>query len=88
MSVWSVSAWSVGVWALMPALAVPLWFAIRGSVAGRMVAVQLASAVTSAILIAMSFAFDQDSYLSLAVTLAALNVVGTFVIASAVERWL
>lgn len=83
-----MTPWSIGVWALLPALTVPLWFAMRGSVAGRIVAVQLASAVTSAILIAMSFAFDQDSYVSLALTLAVLNVVGTFVIASAVERWL
>lgn len=83
-----MSVWSIGVWALLPALAVPLWVAMRGSVAARMVAVQLASAVTSAILVAMSFAFDQDSYVSLALAFAVLNVVGTFVIASAVERWL
>lgn len=83
-----LSVWSVGVWALLPALAVPVWCAMRGSVAQRIVAVQLASAVSSAMLVAMSFAFDQDSYVSLAVALALLNVVGTFVIASAVERWL
>lgn len=83
-----LSVWSVGVWALLPALAVPLWCAMRGSVAHRVVAVQLASAVTSAMLVAMSFAFDQESYVSLAVALATLNVVGTFVIASVVERWL
>ena len=83
-----MSVWPFGVWALLPALAVPVWCAMQGSVAQRVVAVQLASAVTSAMLVAMSFAFDQDSYVSLAVALAALNVVGTFVIASAVERWL
>ncbi len=83
-----MSVWSFGVWALLPALAVSVWCAIRGSVAHRVVAVQLASAIISAMLVAMSFAFDQNSYVSLAVALAMLNVVGTFVIASAVERWL
>ena len=83
-----MSAWSVAVWALLPAFAVPIWMATRGSVAARIVAVQLASAVASMMLVAMSFAFDQDSYLSLAVTLAVLNVVGTFVVAMAVEQWL
>lgn len=83
-----MSAWPIAVWALLPALAVPVLAAMRGIVAGRIVAVQLASALASTVLMAMSFAFDQDSYISLAVALALLNVVGTFVIAMAVERWL
>lgn len=83
-----MSVWPIAVWALLPALAVPVLAAMRGTVAGRIVAVQLASALAITVLMAMSFAFDQDSYISLAVALALLNVAGTFVIAMAVERWL
>ena len=36
----------------------------------------------------MSFAFDQDSYISLAEALAIMNVAGTLVVAATVERWL
>ena len=40
------------------------------------------------LLVAMSFAFDQDSYTAMAVALALLNVTGTLVMAVMVERWL
>lgn len=83
-----MSAWSVAVWAMLPALAVSVFAALRGTVATRMVALQLASAVTSIVLLMMSFAFDQDSYTSMAVALALLNVAGTLVVAVSVERWL
>lgn len=83
-----MSAWSVAVWALLPALAVSVLATLRGTVAMRIVALQLASAVTSILLVLMSFAFDQNSYTSMAVALALLNVVGTLVVAMSVERWL
>lgn len=84
----ALSAWSVGVWALLPAFAVPAVAAMRGTVAARIVAVQLATALAVAELVAMSFAFDQPSYVSLAEALAIMNVAGTLVVAVTVERWL
>ncbi len=83
-----MSAWSVGVWALLPALAVPVVAALRGTVASRIVAAQLATALGITMLMVMSFAFDQDSYISLAAALAVMNVAGTLVVAATVERWL
>ena len=83
-----MSAWSIGVWALLPAFAVPIVAATRGTVAARTVAVQLATALAITLLMAMSFAFDQDSYVSLAEALAMMNVAGTLVVAVTVERWL
>ena len=83
-----MSLWSVTVWALLPALAVPVIAALRGTVAIRIVALQLAGAVTSLLLLAMSFAFDQDSYTAMAVAFALMNVAGALVMAIAVERWL
>ena len=83
-----MSVWTVAVWALLPAVAVPAVWALGGSVAARLVALQLAGAVTSLLLVAMSFAFGQDSYTTMAVALALLNVTGMLVMAVMVERWL
>lgn len=83
-----MTVWSCAIWALLPPLCVSALAALRGSVASRLVALQLLNAVGIAILIAMSFAFDQDSYLSLAEALAFLNVTGGLLMAITVERWL
>jgi multicomponent Na+:H+ antiporter subunit F len=83
-----MSVWSIGVWALLPAFAVPILVALRGTVAARMVAVQLATALAITMLMVMSFAFDQESYVSLAAALAIMNLAGTLVVAATVERWL
>ena len=84
----ALNPWSLAVWALLPALAIPVIMALRGTVAMRIVALQLGGAVTSLLLLAMSFAFDQDSYTAMAVAFALLNVTGVLVMAVAVERWL
>ncbi len=83
MTIWMIAAVS-----LLPPLAVPLWVAIRSDLANRFVAVQLASTITSFILVLMSFAFDQDSLIDLPLTLALLSLPGTLMLAFFMERWL
>lgn len=83
-----MTVWSIGVWGLLPAFAVPVIAAMRGNVAARIVALQLATALAITLLMVMSFALDQPSYLSLAAALAIVNVAGTLVVAATVERWL
>lgn len=83
-----VSPWSVAVWALLPAFAVPVIAALRDEIATRLVAVQLATGLATLLVILMSFAFDQDSYLDLALTLTLLTLPGTLVMALFIERWL
>ncbi len=63
----AVTAWMLAVLALVPALAVPVLHACRGSTAQRLVALQLATAVTTLILILilMTFAFDQSAFADL-----------------------
>ena len=46
-----MTVWSVGVWALLPAFAVPVFAAMQGTVAGRIVAVQLATAMAVTVLL-------------------------------------
>ena len=62
--------------------------ACRGGTAQRLVAMQLASAVTTLILALMTFAFDQSSFIDLALCLALLTLPGTLLMALFLERWL
>jgi multicomponent Na+:H+ antiporter subunit F len=78
----------VGVLVLLPSLTVPLWIAVRADLANRFVAVQLASVITSLILVLMSFAFDQNSLVDLPLGLALLSLPGTLMLALFMERWL
>ncbi|HET8997941.1 MAG TPA: monovalent cation/H+ antiporter complex subunit F [Acetobacteraceae bacterium] len=83
-----MNPWLAAVVALLPALAAPLWIALRGSLADRLVAVQLAGTMTTVIMTLMSFAFDQPSWIDLSLTLAFLALPGTLVLAIFVERWM
>lgn len=53
-----MTPWMLAVLALLPALAVPVLHACRGGTAQRLVALQLATAITTLILVLMTFAFD------------------------------
>ena len=83
-----MTVWMAAVLALLPALGVPVLSACRGGTAGRLVAVQLASSVTTLILALMTFAFDQSSFIDLPLCLALLTVPGTLTMALILERWL
>jgi len=82
------TAWLAAVVALLPALAVPVFAAMRGDAGRRLVAVQLATALVAIILALMTFAFDQPSFLDLALTLTMLSLPGTLIFALFLERWL
>jgi multicomponent Na+:H+ antiporter subunit F len=80
--------WLAAVVALLPALAVPVAAAMRRDAGQRLVAVQLATALAAVILVLMSFAFDQPSFMDLALTLTLLSLPGTLLLALFLERWL
>ncbi|HQT76462.1 MAG: hypothetical protein B7Z80_02925 [Rhodospirillales bacterium 20-64-7] len=83
-----MNPWLLSVIAWLPPLALPLWVAARGSLPARLVAVQLATNVTILILVLTSFAFDQTILIDLPLTLAALSLPGTLMLALFIERWL
>ena len=82
------TAWLAAVVALLPALAVPVFAAMRGDAGRRLAALQLATPLVSIILALMTFAFDQQSFVDLALTLALVSLPGTLVVALFLERWL
>ena len=80
--------WLATVIALLPAFAVPAFVALHAGVGSRMAAVQLAGCIAAFLLAAMSFAFDQSSFIDLALCLALVSIPSTFLIALFMERWL
>jgi multisubunit Na+/H+ antiporter MnhF subunit len=83
-----VNPWLAAAIALLLALALPTWTALRGGVDQRLVAVQLASAIAALALVSLSVAFGQPSFLDLALSLSLLSLPGTLVLAIFLERWL
>jgi multisubunit Na+/H+ antiporter MnhF subunit len=84
-----LNAWLAASLALLPALAIPVFKACQSrSTATRLVAVQLATSLTTLILILMTLAFDQSSFIDLPLTLAFLALPGTLAMALFLERWL
>lgn len=81
-------AWLAAAVATILALALPVGVALRGGIAHRLVAVQMASVVASWALAELSFAFGQPSFLDLALTLGLLSLPATLVFALFLERWL
>ncbi len=83
-----MTIWMLAVLALLPPLAIPVAIACRGGTSQRLVAVQLTTAITTMILALMTFAFDQSSFIDLALCLALLALPGTLLMALFLERWI
>jgi multicomponent Na+:H+ antiporter subunit F len=83
-----MSAWLCAALGLIPPLGIGLWATAHGAVANRLVGLQLATSLTTALLIALTFVFEQPSSLDLALTLVVLTLPGTLVFALFTERWL
>ena len=83
-----MNVWLVAAIALLPPLAVVVASAMRGAANQRLAAVQLAGGLSALILAAMSFAFDQPSFVDLALGLTLLAVPGTLLYTMFMERFL
>lgn len=83
-----MTSWMLALLALLPAFAIPVALAVRGGTSGRLVAVQLATSLGALILLLMTFAFDQSSFVDLGLTAALLGLPGTLLMAMFLERWL
>lgn len=83
-----MSVWMLAVLGLLPPLAAAMLTACRGSTADRLVAVQLSTGLTALMLAVMTFAFDQSSFIDLALVVVLLSLPGTLLMALFLERWL
>ena len=83
-----MSVWMLAVLGLLPPVAASMLAACRGSTANRLAAVQLATALSALMLAVMTFAFDQSSFIDLALVVVLLGLPGTLLMALFLERWL
>ena len=83
-----MNAWLVATILLLPPLAIPVTVAMRGRADSRLAAVQVAGLLASLMLALMTFAFEQPSFIDLALCLTLLSVPGTFLFTIFMERWL
>lgn len=83
-----MNMWLLAVLALLPAFAIAVISGLRGGVEHRFVGVQLAVSITIPMLALMTFAFDASALIDLALTLSALSLPGTLLVALFLERWL
>lgn len=80
--------WTIAFIALLPALAIPVFAALRGSTAHRLAAMPLAGSVATILLVLVTFVFDQSSFIDIALCLALLTLPGTLAFAIFLERWI
>lgn len=83
-----MSVWMWATLGLLPPVGGALLSVSRGGAGSRLVAVQMATALTSMLLALMTFAFDQSSFIDLALTLSLLSLPGTLLMVMFLERWL
>ena len=83
-----LSAWTLACIAMLPALAVPVFAGLRGSVAYRIAGLQLTASVATLLLALLTFALDEPSFMDLSLCLALLSMPGTLLLAHFLERWL
>ena len=83
-----MNVWHVAILLLLPPFAIPLAVAMRADADSRLAAVQVAGTLAALILALMTFAFDQPSFIDLALGLTLLSVPGTFLVTIFLERWL
>ena len=80
--------WLVATILLLPPLLVPVYVATREDANNRLVAVQVASTLAALIIALMTFAFDQSSFIDVALCVTLLAVPGTYLYTVFMERWL
>lgn len=83
-----MNVWLAAAIALLPALGGCAIVAIGGDLADRLVALELASSLTVFAVMLLIVAFDQPSFIDLALALALLSLPGSLAYAHFVERWL
>ncbi|HJU15540.1 MAG TPA: monovalent cation/H+ antiporter complex subunit F [Stellaceae bacterium] len=83
-----MNVWLAAAIALLPALGGCAVVAVGSGLADRLVALELATVIAVFALMLLIVAFDQPSFIDLALTLALLSLPGSLVYAHFIERWL
>ena len=83
-----MTIWLAAVLGMLAPCAVGVAAALRGRAVDRLVGLQFATGAVAITLALITFAFDQPSFIDLALSVALLSLPGTLLFAFVLERWL
>jgi multisubunit Na+/H+ antiporter MnhF subunit len=82
-----VNAWLWAAVALLVMLPACLWVCMRHSALDALVALELASTITTLVLLALAQGYRRDPFMDLALVSALLSFAGALTFARFLERW-
>jgi multicomponent Na+:H+ antiporter subunit F len=82
-----VNAWLIAATALMAGLVPCLWVCARHAPLDAVVALELASTITTLILLALAQGYRRDPFMDLALVSALLSFAGALTFVRFLERW-
>jgi multicomponent Na+:H+ antiporter subunit F len=82
-----VNAWLIAATVLMLGLLPCLWVCLRQSALDALVAFELASTITTLVLLALAQGYRRDPFMDLALVSALLSFAGALTFARFLERW-
>jgi multisubunit Na+/H+ antiporter MnhF subunit len=82
-----VNAWLVAATVLLSGLLPCLWVAMRGTIISALAALELASTITTLVLLLIAQGLRRDPFMDLALVSAVLSFAGALVFARFLERW-
>jgi multicomponent Na+:H+ antiporter subunit F len=82
-----MNAWLIAATVLLTGLLPCLWIAMRGSVVSALVALELASTITTLALLIVAQGLRRDPFVDLALVSAILSFIGALTFARFLERW-
>ena len=82
-----MNAFLIAAAVLLAGLGPCLWVAVRGEIVGALGALELASTITTLVLLCIAQGLNHDSFMDLALVSAILSFAGSLAFARFLERW-
>jgi multicomponent Na+:H+ antiporter subunit F len=82
-----VNAWLIAATVLIVAIAPCLWVCVRGEPLDALVALEVASTITTLVLLLVAQGYRRDPFMDLALVSAVLSFVGALAFVRFLERW-
>jgi multicomponent Na+:H+ antiporter subunit F len=82
-----MNEWLIAATVLLVALVPCLWVAMRGSIISALAALELASTITTLVLVLIAQGLHRDPFMDLAVVSSVLSFAGALTFARFLERW-
>jgi multisubunit Na+/H+ antiporter MnhF subunit len=83
-----MNVWLIATTVLLTGLLPCVWVAMRGSIVSALAALELASTITTLVLVLLAQGYRRDPFMDLALVSALLSFAGALSFARFLERWL